>query len=96
MWAWFALVGVCVTIASGISFLLRARTGPPGARETGAGIILIGLGAGLGALRTAEGWTGAAREATAIVGLLLILPGVLLTSRAAWKARGTRRSTRSA
>ncbi len=85
------MAGVCVTLASGVSSLLRARTGPPGARETGAGVILIGRGAGLGALRTAEGWTGAAREATASVGLLLILPG-MLTSWAARKARGGRRS----
>ena len=96
MWTWSALVGVCIMIVSGISILLRARTGPPGSQENGAGFILMGLGMGLNTLRTAAGWTGAAREATAIVGLLLIMTGAALIFRAAWKARVARRSTRSA
>ena len=96
MSAWFAVMGACCLIASGIAFVVRGRVGLPGTREMGAGLLLVGLGIGLGSLRVAEGWTGTTQHAIGLVSLVCVVPGMAVTSWATWLSRAARRSSTSA
>ncbi len=96
MSAWFGLIGGVCMVVSGIVVLMRRRVGPPGTRENGAGLVLIGLGVSLGALRAATGWSGTTAHATTTVSLALLILGVKLAFRALRTGRATCRSTGSA
>jgi hypothetical protein len=94
--AWFGLVGGVCMVVSGIVVLMRRQVKPPGNRENGAGLVLIGLGVSLGALRAATGWSGTTANATTTASLVCLVLGLVLGFRVVWIARAARRSTGSA